>query len=94
MDTTETAPTFEEQLLIKAYQDMLREMRQVGEEAAEGTVLDSLEGMVMGKGRDLLRRSLQTQLQAAAETAEKKGARSVRLAKRRGATKGRTSEKL
>lgn len=64
--------TFEERILSNAFDEMLREMRRVGVESPDGAVLDDLEGMVLDRGRDILRRALQTQLQAAVEASEKK----------------------
>lgn len=86
-----TALTFEEHLLKEAFGAFLGEVRRAEEEAADGEVLDVMEGMIMGKGRDLLRQALQQQLQAAAEAAEKKGSRPARTAAWPDATKGRAS---
>lgn len=80
--------TFEERVLAEAYEEFLLEMRQVGVDAADGTVIDSLEGMILGKGRDLLRRTLEIQVQSSVEAAEKKGPALARNARRDGATRG------
>ena len=81
--------TFEERCLAETFEDLLLEMRLVGETAPDGMVLDEMEGLALLKGRDLLRRTLESQLQAAAERAEKKGTRSARRGR---GTKGRDSE--
>lgn len=64
--------TFEEQLLRDGFGEMLVEMRRAAEEAEAGSVLNDLESIVMDRGRDLLRQTLEVQLQTAAESAEKK----------------------
>jgi len=79
--------TFDERVLHEAFGELLVELRQLGQSAPDGTVLDGMEGLVLGKGRDLLRRSLQTQLQAATEAAEKKRATPARAAAPRRKTK-------
>ncbi|MGL4462138.1 MAG: hypothetical protein ACRDD1_06425 [Planctomycetia bacterium] len=84
----ETSLTFEEKLLRDAFAELLLEMRQVGETAPDGTGLDAIEGLALNKGRELLRRTMENQLQTAVETAEKKGPRPARPAKRSRATKG------
>jgi hypothetical protein len=91
--TEKTSLTFEERALEEAFQELLLEMRQVGETAADGAVLNDMEGLALFKGRELLRRALENQLQAAVETAEKKGSRAARSAKRVCGTKGPGREK-
>ena len=54
---------------------LARELEQTCNQAADGQVLDQAEGVILGKGRDLLRLALQASLQRHGATAEKKGRR-------------------
>jgi hypothetical protein len=70
--------TFDERVLQEAFGDWLIEMRQLGESAPDGAVLNALEGLTLSKGRDILRRALEGQVQAVIEAVEKKGSRPAR----------------
>ena len=89
----ELEPTFEERMLQEAFAELLVEMRRVSEDAADGMVLNDLEGVILGQGRELLRRVLENQLQAAAERVEKKGARPARVVRRGRETRERDPNK-
>src|SRR5262245_10513720 len=51
---------------------LLRELRRTCRRAPHGHVLDEAEGVILGKGRELLRLALQASLQEQAQEAEKK----------------------
>jgi hypothetical protein len=64
-----------EALLAEQAVLLARELEQTCTEAADGQVLDQAEGVILAKGRDLLRLALQASLQRHAATAEKRGRR-------------------
>lgn len=89
----DVAQAFEEIGLKHAFEELLREMSEIGEIAPDGQVLDQMEGLVLGRGRELLRQTLEAKLQAAIDSAEKKGRRPVRNAKRKRETKGAENDR-
>ena len=52
---------------------LVRELRQSARQAPSGQVLDHLEGVILEKGRELLRVALQSSMQEEAAAIEKKG---------------------
>jgi hypothetical protein len=68
---------------------LAKELETAGAEAPEGQVIDRCEALLLGRGRDFLRRALESTLQARAESLEKKGApRGPAPAGRSGDTRG------
>ena len=85
--------TVEERMLVEAYQEFLLELRDAGETAADGMVVSSLEGLILGKGREVMRRTFERQLQASVDSLEKKRLRSAPAVKPPCATKVRRNER-
>lgn len=77
---------FEERLLVTRFRELLVETRRAAGAAADGSVLDTIEAMALGRGRELLRQFVETEAQLQADAHEKKVA-PVRLATKRGGTK-------
>jgi hypothetical protein len=53
---------------------LAQELEAAAVAAPEGQVIDRCESFLLGRGRDFLRRTLESTLQARAEALEKKGA--------------------
>ena len=83
---------FEERRLVDRFTQMLVNAREQAQAAPPGTIIDRLEGIFLDQGRDLLRESLQTELQHQADQAEKKGGAVARNAETIARTKGQKSE--
>ena len=62
-----------ELLLMQQAQAMCRDLVAVGDQAPDGQVLRQLETFLLTRGRDFLRRAMETAAQAQAPAAEKKG---------------------
>jgi hypothetical protein len=68
----------QEALIVEQALAMYREMRACASAAADGEVLSMAESLAVSRGRDLMRKSLETVLQEEAATVEKKGRRPER----------------
>lgn len=53
---------------------LAKELETAADAAPDGQVIDRCESLLLGNGRDFLRRALQSTLQCRAELLEKKGA--------------------
>jgi hypothetical protein len=62
----------QEALIVEQALAMYREMRDAAAQAADGEVLNVAESLAVARGRELMRRSLETVLQQEAEAGEKK----------------------
>ena len=82
---------FEDRLLIDEFRSMLAEMDSVVAGELDGGTIDRIEGVVMGRGAELLRAALQAKAQLAVEAAEKKTRRPARAATPRTATRAPAS---
>lgn len=83
---------FEDRMLVMEFANVLLNARAQGNAASSGTVIDCVEGVFMGEGRDLLRRAMENEVQHQADSAAKKRAvSSVRPVSRNDATKGQPS---
>jgi len=71
--TTFTAESATEALVLEQALAFARQLTRIANGAPDGQVLALAERCVLSQGRDFLRRSLATVLQAQAETVEKKG---------------------
>lgn len=76
-----------DQLLRDEFCAMLDELDRMGVEAPDGTVLDCLEGIVLDRGQELLRRALEAKVQGAIANAEKKRVPVAQVANKKRATK-------
>jgi hypothetical protein len=65
----------EEALIAEQALAMYREMRHAAASAADGEVLSVAESLAVARGRELMRRSLETVLQEEIAAVEKKGRR-------------------
>lgn len=63
----------QEALIVEQALSMYREMRSAAANAPDGQVLSAAESLAIHRGRDLMRRSLETVLQEETTVAEKKG---------------------
>lgn len=63
----------QEALIVEQALAMYREMRSAAANAPDGQVLSAAESLAIHRGRDLMRRSLETVLQEETTVAEKKG---------------------
>ena len=63
----------QEALIVEQALAMYREMRSAAANAPDGQVLSAAESLAVHRGRDLMRRSLETVLQEETTSAEKKG---------------------
>jgi hypothetical protein len=61
---------FEERRLVERFQSLLGEVREKATAAVDGTVIDCIEGIFLGQGRDLLRQAVETEIQLQADLAE------------------------
>lgn len=75
-----------QRLVVEQAFVLAKELESAADSAPEGQVVDRCESLLLGNGRDFLRRVLESTLQSRAEALEKKGAppASVRVARRRG----------
>jgi hypothetical protein len=64
-----------EALFVEQALAMFREMREVATEAPDGEVLNEAELLAMSRGRELIRKGLESVLQDQAGEVEKKGRR-------------------
>lgn len=64
-------------LIVEQALAFAKELESQAQTASDGTVLASLEGVALTRGRDFLRHALQVTLQAQADGVEKKGRRRV-----------------
>lgn len=64
-----------ETLIVEQALLLARELRKTGREAPSGQVLDRMEGVILDRGRELLRMALEASLQEEAAAVEKKGRR-------------------
>jgi hypothetical protein len=76
----------QEALIVEQALAMYREMRDAAAQAADGEVLNVAESLAVARGRELMRRSLETVLQQEAEAGEKKRAGATLRLRRRGRT--------
>ena len=81
----------EERWLVGRFQEMVREVKRNADEAEEGRVIHAIEKTVLDQGRDLLRRVAETEIQRAADRAEKKGRAPAPIALVDAETRVRTS---
>lgn len=65
----------QEALIVEQALAMYREMRHAAAEAGDGDVLSVAEGLAVTRGRELMRKSLESVLQEEAQASEKKGPR-------------------
>ncbi len=65
----------QEALIVEQALALHREMLKAASEAADGEVLSVAEQLVVTRGRELMRRSLESVLQEEAQASEKKGPR-------------------
>ena len=63
-----------QRLIVEQAFVMAQELETAADAAPEGQVIDRCESILLGHGRDFLRRSLEATLQSRAEVLEKKGA--------------------
>lgn len=87
----ETGLTFEERRLVERFQALLVSVREQATEAPDGTVIDCIEASFLDRGRELLRHSVEVEVQYQADLAEKKGRRTVRPASPSDETKAQTN---
>jgi hypothetical protein len=75
MNTTPILQDPVEALLMEQALAFIRELRATADAAPDGQVLAQAERVAVDQGRELIRQTLQTVLQAQAEAVEKKGFR-------------------
>jgi hypothetical protein len=63
-----------QRLVVEQAFVLAQELETAAESAPEGQVIDRCESLLLGNGRDFLRRVLESSLQSRAEHLEKKGA--------------------
>lgn len=63
----------QEALIVEQALAMYREMRDTAREAPDGEVFDRAESLAVSRGRELMRKSLETVVNREAQEAEKKG---------------------
>jgi hypothetical protein len=83
-----------QRLIVEQAFVLAKELESAADSAPEGQVIDRCESLLLGSGRDFLRRVLESTLQSRAESLEKKGAppgpaRVARRAGTRGVRPGR-----
>jgi hypothetical protein len=78
-----------QRLIIEQAFVLAKELESAADSAPDGQVIDRCESLLLGNGRDFLRRVLESTLQSRAELLEKKGAplEPARVAQR-GGTRG------
>lgn len=86
-DLDSLSPT--QRLIVEQAFVLARELESAADSAPDGQIIDRCESLLLGNGRDFLRRVLESTLQSRAELLEKKGAplEPVSVA-RRGGIKG------
>ena len=62
-----------QRLLVEQAYVLATELEEVAEAAPKGQVVERCESLLLGHGRDFLRRALESSLQSRAEALEKKG---------------------
>jgi hypothetical protein len=62
-----------QRLIVEQAYVLATELEHAAESAPKGQVLDRCETLLLGHGRDFLRRALESSLQSRAEAFEKKG---------------------
>ena len=78
-----------QRLVVEQAFVLAKELESAADSAPEGQVIDRCESLLLGHGRDFLRRVLESTLQSRAEVLEKKGAPPVPArAGRRDGTRG------
>jgi hypothetical protein len=78
-----------QRLIVEQAFVLARELEDVAESAPKGQVVDRCESLLLGHGRDFLRRALESSLQSRAEALEKKaGPPGTAPAGHRDATRG------
>jgi hypothetical protein len=78
-----------QRLIVEQAFVLATELENAAESAPKGRVVDRCESLLLGHGRDFLRRALESSLQLRAEALEKKGGRPGSApAERRDATRG------
>ena len=78
-----------QRLIVEQALVLAKELEDAGDSAPKGQVVDRCESLLLGHGRDFLRRALESSLQSRAESLEKKGEMPAPApAGRRGGTKG------
>ena len=68
-----------EALLVEQALAMVREMQETAEAAADGQVLREIEQLVLARGREFMRKSLEAVANDQADAVEKKGRRAGRV---------------
>ncbi len=63
-----------QRLIVEQAFVLAKELELAADSAPQGQVIDRRESLLLGKGRDFLRRILESTLQSRAESLEKKGA--------------------
>ena len=63
-----------QRLIVEQALVLAKELEHAVDSAPKGQVVDRCESLLMGHGRDFLRRALESSLQSRAESLEKKGA--------------------
>jgi hypothetical protein len=77
-----------QQLIAEQAIVLAKELESTAEAAPNGQIIDHCERLLLGKGRDFLRQTLESTIQSRVEFLEKKGARlEPARAERRGKTK-------
>jgi hypothetical protein len=91
-----TLPTLDEltplqRLIVERAMALAKELEATADSAPDGQVIDRCESLLLGSGRDFLRRALEDTLQAQVDASEKKGrpAERVPAAPRAGTRDGR-----
>ena len=78
-----------QRLIVEQAFVLAQELEDAVDSAPKGRVVDRCESLLLGHGRDFLRRALESSLQSRAESLEKKGEMPAPApAGRRGGTKG------
>ena len=78
-----------QRLLVEQAYVLATELENAADSAPKGRVVDRCESLLLGQGRDFLRRALESSLQSRAEALEKKGEPPGSVpAGRRGVTRG------
>ena len=78
-----------QRLIVEQAFVLAKELEDVAGSAPKGQVVDRCESLLLGHGRDFLRRALESSLQSRAEALEKKaGPPGIAPAGRRDATRG------
>ena len=62
-----------QRLIVEQAFVLAKELEDAGDSAPKGQVVDRCESLLLGHGRDFLRRAMESSLQSRAESLEKKG---------------------